>query len=111
MHYNFDGLHRQVYDIFFLRPSSLFRSVLQQEEAAKMKSVSFAALAGVAAALPNGPPPGYGSGNNLGNVVSSIEKLLQGDAAELASLAPVTSQILQDYVEPIQVSSQPTRVS
>lgn len=68
-----------------------------------MKGLSAALLAGVVAAAPNGPPS-YKPSNPLSSIISSLETLLKGDPAETGPFAPVTSEIIQDYVEPIEVS-------
>jgi len=68
-----------------------------------MRNAIVAAFAATAAASPVGKSSAYGS-NDLSSIVSSVETLLQGDLARTGSLAPVTSQILEGYIEPIQVS-------
>lgn len=60
------------------------------------------ALAAVTVATPAGRPGGYG-GNTVSRVVSSLEGLLQGDLAGIGPFAPITNQILRDYVEPVEV--------
>ncbi|KAK5704510.1 hypothetical protein LTR17_021818 [Elasticomyces elasticus] len=65
-----------------------------------MKYLVLTALATAAAATPAGRPNSYGS-NTLSSIFSSLTKLLQNDPAQTGPFAPVTSQIIKDYVEPI----------
>ncbi|KAK5120482.1 hypothetical protein LTR85_006137 [Meristemomyces frigidus] len=66
-----------------------------------MLSALLATLAVAAIASPASPPGGY-SNNALSGAVSSLERLLGGDPAETGPFAPVTSQILKDYIEPVK---------
>lgn len=58
-------------------------------------------LAAVAKASTAALPNKYADGN-LGTAVSSLTQLLQGDLAMDGPFAPITNQIVRDYVEPIQ---------
>ncbi|KAK4543707.1 hypothetical protein LTR36_005352 [Oleoguttula mirabilis] len=62
-----------------------------------MKRILLAALATVTAASPASP-----RSSALSGVVSSLERLLQSDPAETGPFAPITSQIIKDYVEPLE---------
>lgn len=42
--------------------------------------------------------------NPLASIVSSLESLLGSGVVDSGPFAPVTSQIIQDYIEPVQVS-------
>ena len=69
-----------------------------------MRATVFAALAGVAVAAPGQPSSyGYNNGNAASSLMASLQKQLQGGLPSISSLAPVTSQILKDYLEPIEV--------
>jgi len=73
-----------------------------------MRSTVLATLAAGAVASPAGWPSKYG-GNGISSIVSSLEKLLQG--AETGPFGPVTSQIISDYLEPIEVCKLARAVS
>lgn len=64
-------------------------------------------LAAVAKASTAALPNKYADGN-LGTAVSSLTQLLQGDLAMDGPFAPITNQIVRDYVEPIQVNRSNT---
>jgi len=66
-----------------------------------MKAAALALLFGSAAAS----PPGYGS-STIASIVSSLEKLLPANGWKSGDYAPVTSQIVKDYLEPVKVSEQ-----
>lgn len=68
-----------------------------------MKSFLLSGLATLALSSPAASAGGY-STNAFGDVVSSLERLLQGDSAETGPFAPVTSNIIKDYVEPLEVT-------
>ncbi len=67
-----------------------------------MRCFVLAAFATTAAANPATRPSIYG-GNPLNNILSSLTSLLHDDPAESGLFAPITDQILKDYVEPIEV--------
>lgn len=62
-------------------------------------------LAGMAAAFPPSLPSAHG-GNSLGSIVSSVSQSLQSEL--VGPFAPISSQILRDYLEPIEVRSYPS---
>ncbi|KAK1810214.1 hypothetical protein LTR12_015422 [Friedmanniomyces endolithicus] len=66
-----------------------------------MRCFVLAAFATTAAAIPATRPSNYG-GNPLSNIFSSLTILLHDDPAESGPFAPITDQILKDYVEPIE---------
>ncbi|KAK3112816.1 hypothetical protein LTR53_010497 [Teratosphaeriaceae sp. CCFEE 6253] len=64
-----------------------------------MKLTGWVTLATAAAASPTSKSGGYGS-NGLSSIISSLEKLLSG--VKSGTYAPVTTQIISDYIEPIE---------
>jgi len=68
-----------------------------------MKYVVVAALAVAAKASPAWPSNNNAIGN-VGSVVSSLTQLLRDDSAMNGPFAPITNQIVKDYVEPIEVN-------
>lgn len=49
-------------------------------------------------------PSGYG-GSTLNNIIGSLQRLVPGLAS--GDYAPVTSQIINDYSEPVKVARRP----
>lgn len=49
-------------------------------------------------------PPSYG-GSTLNNIIGSLQRLVPGLSA--GNYAPVTSQIINDYAEPVKVGNHP----
>lgn len=69
-----------------------------------MKVIWISLLICVAAASPTNSPRGFGGGI-WGDVWSLIKPLLQGSELSISGpFAPVTPEILKDYIEPVNVS-------
>lgn len=66
-----------------------------------MKTATLALLLGSASASPQG----YGS-KTFSSIVSSLQKLLPANGWQSGDYAPVTSQIVKDYLEPVKVGRQ-----
>ena len=49
------------------------------------------------------PTSSSSNGNPYSGLISSLGALLQQDAASTGPLAPITSQIISDYAEPLKV--------
>lgn len=70
-----------------------------------MKSLILALLAGVAIASPTKRQNSYGGSNTISSIISSLEHQIASSGDETGPFAPISSQILNDYIEPIEAGS------